>query len=294
MRTSIDWRFVLATVRRPLLPLWFGAFAVLMLYNYGTHGFLLLDIAVYREAASAALIGGDPWSASVNGLTFAGPPPTLLLFVPLTLVSVEVATVAMTAVFVGAAVWSVRRLALPIWWILFPPVFESLIIGNPDVLVLALLLARGPIAGLAVVAKVYAVIPLLIQRRRPALLLGAAVSALSLPLWAAFVGNLDAVTGSLDSQSKGFSAWGTWWMIPVAAALWVLRRRGAEWLIVPSLWPHTQTHYAAMSLPVMRHYPVAAAIVGLGTPLAPVIAVIVVALQVRLGIGGPPPEGAKR
>lgn len=287
MRREIDWPSVLATVSPLILPLWFGAICVVMVYNYGTARFLLLDIAVYREAAQAALSGGDPWRASVSGLTFAGPPPTLLLFVPLAFVSIEVATVVMTGVLAAAAVWSIRRLGLPLWWILFPPVFESLIVGNPDVLVLALLLARGPVAGLAAVAKVYAVIPLLAQRRWGALLLGAAVSALTLPLWPAFLASIDTVAGSLDAQSEGVSAWGTWWMVPAVAALWALRRRGAEWLVVPAIWPHTQTHYGALSLPVMRHYPLAAAIIGLGTPLAPAIAVIVVALQVRLGIGGP-------
>jgi hypothetical protein len=153
--TGIRWGFVIGTVVPLLLPLWFAAFAVLLIYNYGTHGFFFLDIAVYREAAIAALSGTDPWSAEVEGLVFAAPPPTLLLFLPVAFMPLEVAVILVSAVLVSASIWSIRRLRLPLWWILFPPLFECLIVGNPDALVLAFLLVRGPMAGLAVVAKVY-------------------------------------------------------------------------------------------------------------------------------------------
>lgn len=287
---GIRWRFIATSVARLLLPMWFAIYGALMVQNLVSHDFQFIDIEVYRTAAGAALAGEDPWAPRPGALAFAGPPPTLLLFVPLTLVSLEVAIVVVTAILVVAAVWAVRRLELPLWWVLFPPVLECLIVGNPDVLVLAFLLARGPLAGLAVVAKVYAVIPLIYQRRWKALALGSAVSALTLPLWPAFIADLGSITGSLDVQSEGFSAWGTWWMLPTLLALWMLRRKGAEWLVVPGLWPHTQTHYGAMSLPVMHRYPIAAAIVGLGTPLAPPIAIIVIALQERLGLGPGPDE----
>jgi hypothetical protein len=285
---GIRWRFIATSVARLLLPLWFVIYGVLMAQNLIGHDFAFIDIEVYRTAAAAALAGQDPWAPQPGALAFAGPPPTLLLFLPLTLVPLEVAIVIATAAFAVAAVWAVRRLGLPLWWVLFPPVLECLIVGNPDVLVLAFLLVRGPLAGLAIVAKVYGIIPLVYQRRWPAVALGSAVAALTLPLWPPFIASLGAVSASLDSQSEGFSAWGTWWMIPTVLALWFLRHKGAEWLVVPGLWPHTQTHYGAMSLPVMSRYPVAAAIVGLGTPLAPPIAIIVIALQERLGLGPEP------
>jgi hypothetical protein len=284
-RSGIQWDFVLTTFIRLLLPLWFVAYALLMIHNYATHGFLFLDIAVYREAAIAALAGGDPWAAEVGGLVFAAPPPTLLLLVPVAFLPLELAVVVVSIALTAASVWAIRRLALPLWWILFPPLFECLIVGNPDALVLAFLLVRGPVAGLAVVAKVYGIIPLIYQRRWGAVLLGCGLSLLTLPLWPDFFASLADINESLDTQTQGFSAWGTWWMLPTALALWVLRRKGAEWLVVPGLWPHTQTHYAAMSLPVMHRYPIAAAIVGLGTPLAPPIAIIIIALQERLGLG---------
>ena len=107
----------------------------------------------------------------------------------------------------------------------------------------------------------------------------------SLPLWPAFFANLTDIAHRLDAQSGGFSAWGSWWMIPAVIALWVLRRRGAEYLVAPGLWPNTQTHYAAMSLPVVHRYPIAAAIIGLQSPLAPAIAIILMAIQERWQIG---------
>jgi hypothetical protein len=236
---------------------------------------------VYRDAALAVLHGQDPWSLSTNRVAFAGPPPTLLLVLPLAFVPLPLAIGLTTVVLVAAAWWSIRRLGLPLWWLLFPPISESLIAGNPDVLVLAFLLVRGPLAGLAVVAKVYAVIPLLLQRRWKALLLAAGISGLTLPLWPMFIRGMPVVMETLDAQAQGFSAWGSWFLIPTTIALWSLRHRGAEWLVVPALWPDTQTHYAAMSVPAVRRYPLAAAIIGIGVSLAPPLAVVVMAIQER-------------
>jgi len=290
--SGIRWRFIATSVARLLLPLWFVIYGALMAGNLISHDFQFIDIEVYRTAAAAALAGQDPWAVQPGALAFAGPPPTLLLFMPLTFVPLEVAIVVATAVFVGAAVWAVHRLGLPLWWVLFPPVLECLIVGNPDVLVLAFLLVRGPLAGVAVVAKVYGIIPLVYQRRWGSVALGSILAALTIPLWPSFIANLGSIADNLDAQAEGFSAWGTWWLVPTLLALWFLRRKGSEWLVVPGLWPHTQTHYGAMSLPVMSRYPVAAAIVGLGTPLAPPIAIIIIALQERLGLGPPPSEEA--
>jgi hypothetical protein len=277
----IRWGVVAGTVGRVMLPIWFIAYDALILSNYSAGDWILRDAAVYREAAVSLLAGADPWAAQVGGLYFAGPPPTLLLYLPTAVVPLPVAVAAVTTVLIVAAIWSVRRLQLPLWWVLFPPIFESVIVGNPDVLVLALLLVRGPLAGLAVVTKVYAIVPLLLQRRWRALILGVAVSVLTLPLWPAFFLSLPSIAATLDIQSRGFSAWGSWFVVPTVIALWVLRRRGADWLVVPALWPNTQVHYAAMSLPVVRSYPIAAVVIGFGSPLAPAVAVIIVAVQSR-------------
>jgi hypothetical protein len=278
---GLRWRFVADAVLAIWLPLWFVIYDALVFDNLRSHGFLSVDVAVYREAAQRVLSGGDPWAAQAGSLAFAGPPPSLLPYLPTALLPLPVAVVVVTGVLLGAAAWTVRRLELPLWWILFPPVFESVVVGNPDVLVLALLLVRGPGAGLAAVVKIYALVPLVLQRRWRAIAVGLAVASLTLPLWPAFLANLPAVMASLAGQSEGFSAWGTWFMVPTLLALWVLRRRDAAWLAVPAIWPHTQIHYGAMSLPVLRRFPIAAAIVGLGTPLAAPLAIVIVAIQSR-------------
>jgi Glycosyltransferase family 87 len=145
------WRFVADAVIAAWLPLWFVIYDVLVFDNLRSHGFLSVDIAVYREAAQRIVSGGDPWAAQAGSLAFAGPPPSLLLYLPTAFMPLPAAVVLGTGLLLGAAVWAVRRLELPLWWILFPPVFESVVVGNPDVLVLALLLVRGRWAGLAAV-----------------------------------------------------------------------------------------------------------------------------------------------
>lgn len=280
-RVGIQWRYVLRRAQALALPLWFVAYAVVIAYHYTSNGYLGVDVDVYREAARTAIVGGDPWAIQSSGLVFAGPPPTLLFYIPTIFLPLELATALVMFVGVAASFWVVRRLDLPLWWVLFPPVFESILVGNPDVLVLAFLVARGPVGWLAAVLKVYAFVPLILQRRWVEVIVAIIVSALTLPLWPLFMGNLANVVGSLDSQSAGYSAWGTWFIIPTVIALGALRRRGASWLAVPAVWPHTQMHYAAMSLPVVRHHPVAAAIIGLQIPLAAPAAVVLIAVTTR-------------
>lgn len=121
---GIRWRFIATAVVRLLLPLWFVIYGTLLVLNLVGHGFQFIDIEVYRAAAAAALAGRDPWALQPGALAFAGPPPTLLLFMPLTFVPLEVAIVVATTAFVVAAIWAVRRLGLPLWWVLFPPVMR--------------------------------------------------------------------------------------------------------------------------------------------------------------------------
>jgi hypothetical protein len=277
----VNLRFVRSAVVSMLLPIWFAIYAVVSVVNFAIKGFLGIDFIIYRHAAEVALAGGNPWAIEPNLMPFAGPPPTLLFYVPLALIPLPVAMVVAMSLTAAAAVWAIRHLGLPLWWLLFPPLFDALIGGNPDALVLPLLLVSGPLAGLAAVLKAYALVPLILQRRWGAVAIAAAVSTLSVTQLPNFVASATTV-GNVLGTSARLSAWGTWLAIPVIAALWLQRRRGAEWLIVPALWPNTQGHYAAMSLPVVRHYPLAAAMIGLNIPLAPPLAVIAVAVEDRI------------
>ena len=273
---------VLETSRRFALPVWFLIISVDRVVTAIAQGFVGIDLRIYRDAATAALHGGNPWSETAGGGYFAAPPPTLLFYLPTAFVSLPVATVAAFLIGIAAGVWIIRRLDLPWWWLLFPPLVESILTGNPDAPVLALVLLPGAAAGLGAGLKVYAVIPLLAQGRWRAIAVSCAVIVLSLPLWPDFIASLDTVASAFDAQAVGLSAWGTWAMIPALWALYVLRRDGAEWLAVPALWPNTQSHYGTLAMPALKSSRLAAAIMSLAIPFAPVVAVLVLAAQVIL------------
>jgi len=229
--------FILVTAERTL-----GAFRL------GTFG---IDLRVYRAAAEVALQGGDPWSASVGGIPFAAPPPTVLAYLPAALLPESVAIVLYGGVMLAAAVIALRAVRVPLWWLLFPPISDSLIVLNPDVVVIALLVALPRFASLAVVLKVYAAVPLALAGRWRALGGGLLLCLLSAPWWSDFLAAGPAIEASFVRYTfGGTSAWGTWLMVPTILALAILRHRGAEWLAVPALWPYTQLHYSALALPV--------------------------------------------
>jgi hypothetical protein len=277
-RRPIDWRFIVSRIVPVLLPLWFAMFAIQTLSYFVDHDLIGIDLAIYRHAAEVALAGGNPWAVDSPLPAFAAPPPTLLLYLPLTFLPLAVATVLVMTAQLLAAGWAIRRLGIPLWWLLFPPLFDALIVGNPDALVLPLLLVRGPLAGLAGVLKLYALVPLLLQRRWTAILVAAAVSAISLPQLPNFLAQLPMV-GAVLASGEPLSAWGTWLVVPVLLALWVLRRRGAEYLVVPALWPNARSQYGTMALIAVHRYPIAAALIGLNTPLLPPLAVIAMAVE---------------
>jgi len=275
----LDLRFVARVVGRTLLPMWFFLSSGLTLYHFASQDLLGIDARLYRFAALQALSGADPWAVHADGTAFAGPPPTLLLYLPSALLPDAVATAVIVGLGLAASIWAVRRLELPLWWLLFPPLFEAVIVGNPDALVLAVLLVRGPLAGVAAGLKIYALIPLMLARRWSALAVAAVVVAASLPLLPAFLGSLRSVSAVLDQQTAHLSAWGTWLVVPTLIALVALRRRGAEWLVVPALWPNSQRHYAAISVPAVSKSPIGAALMSLQLPLAPAAAVMYMAVE---------------
>jgi hypothetical protein len=272
--------FVLESTARLALPVWFLIISVDRVITLVMQGRFGLDLRLYRAAAIVALDGGNPWSAFPGGGFFAAPPPTLLFYLPTAFVSLPVATAAAMIVGIGSALWIVRRLELPWWWLAFPPLVESIVVGNPDAEVLALVLVAGPVAGLGAALKVYAAIPLLAQRRWRALAVTVGVFALSLPLWPDYVASLETVRQALAAQAVTLSAWASWVLVPAIVALYALRRHGSEWLVVPAMWPYTQAHYATIAMPALKSSRLAAAIMSLAIPLAPVAAVLAFAAQV--------------
>jgi hypothetical protein len=248
------------------LPTWFVILSVNRAFVCWANGWLAIDLRIYRHAAQAWLGGANPWDSSVLGYRFAAPPPTLLPYVPLAIMPEPVAYAISIVVIGGGALLAIRTLRLPFWWILFPPIAESVLVQNPDAALVALLLVPTSAAAFAPLLKIYATIPLLLQGRFRTLLLSAIVVAPSLVLLPAFMARAGQVAFILQDQAASLSAFGTWLFLPAALALVALRGRGTSWLTVPVLWPATQLHYSSLALPVVASRPLLAAAFSLGIP----------------------------
>jgi hypothetical protein len=213
------------------------------------------DTRLYTDAARTWLSGGDPWSVSSLGIYFGAPPPTLLVFAPLTVLP---ETVAVWLVIFGSfalAALAFRSLGMPMWWLIAWPVVDGSLVGNPDVALLAVLtLNRGRLAWLAPFLKIYGLAPLIGDRRiRPLVIavIGLLVTAVILP-WSTWFAELPTISARLSEVSDTTSVYGNpILMVAGGIALLGLGLRRAGWLAVPVLWPYTQPHYLAMSLPAL-------------------------------------------
>ena len=214
----------------------------------------------------------------------------LLLFVPFTVLPVDLTRLIWVAAMLLVAIWVVRRLGLPGYWVAFPPMFQAIFLGHPEVLVLALLVLGGPLSGLAAVIKPYAAGPLLAERRWMAFLVAIAVVLITAPLlpWATFIADLPSITANLVRQNHGDSAFGN----PILMALAILAlaslglRRGL-WLSVPLLWPLAQPMYKTVSLPALS--PFLAMAWSIPVPGFTLIAVLVEAIVLRIASRRPLP-----
>ena len=224
-----------------------------------------LDATIYYRGVLAWLEGGNPWDAAVlvNGFPYhyAGTPVTTVVMAPAALVSEEVFTLAWVVLTWVATIWTLRRLGFPLWWLLFPPIAEALFSANPQLVVLALLVANHSAASaLATALKVYAFIPLLGETRWRQIAVAVAFSAATFivapGLWLDYFRQFGEISSRLEYESlQGLSAF----YFPVLLAVTVLAllilalrdRRAAGWLAVPAVWPSSQFHYSTMALPVM-------------------------------------------
>jgi hypothetical protein len=265
--------FVEAPDRRKLLHAagvvalcgWFAYWVRDSCWSIPTDGRLGIDGRIYYRAAQAWLNGHDPWSAGVpvSGFRFdfAGPPPTVLGFAPLAMLPEDVFTALWLSISVAAAVYTIRRLKQPMWWLLFPPLVQGVLVGNPQVLCLAVLLAGSDwLRALAIPLKAYAGLPMLAERRWRALgilIVASAVSFAIWPgLWLTYLGEFGTISDRITAQSfGGFSASRDTTLLVVTAAaigaLALVDLRAAGWLSVPALWPSSQFFYSAFALPVM-------------------------------------------
>ena len=169
-----NWRKLLHASGSVALCGWFAYWVRDSCWSIPTDGRLGIDGRIYYRAAQAWLDGHDPWLAGVpvSGFRFdfAGPPPTVLAFAPFAVLPEDVFNAVWLTITVAAAVYTIHRLRRPMWWLLFPPLVQGVLVGNPQVLCLAVLLAGSDwLRSLAVPLKAYAALPMLAERRWRAL-----------------------------------------------------------------------------------------------------------------------------
>lgn len=261
---SIDWAY-LRRAAGLLLPIVFLPLAAADAVASVAAAWLGADAHLYYRASAIWLSGGSPYDAIHIHLGrvfhYVALPTTTVLLAPVTALPENVFVVGWVVVQACAAVYLVRRLKLAWWWLAFPPLVHGVLAGNPSPLLLALLIAAHPLAkSLAVLLKVYAVIPLIGERHWRSILiaggLGLASIALAPALWVEFIkGSAGRTDRLLTESTGGFSAFGNPLLMigAVVALLLIARRdlRAAGWLAPIALWPGSQFHWSTLAMPLM-------------------------------------------
>jgi hypothetical protein len=272
-----------AALRGIGLPAWFVAIDLLWIARPEVLG---IDARHYQRAATAWLEGGNPWLVEQSGFQYAAGPHTLLLYVPTRWLPLEAAVGLWLAVGIGASVWLIRRLRLPVWWLLFPPLFHAIWNGNPQTIMVALLVQGSAVAAAASAAvKLYALVPLL-WRPRQLIVAGALLGATLLVLpWELYLDTGFGIGSHLTTAWNG-SAWRIpILLVPTIVALWIIRRRGGEWFAVPAVFPATQFYYVSTALPAVAGRPVLAAALAVPVPLlVPAVVILLAMREVRPGL----------
>lgn len=242
-----------------LVPVAFASVTAVVLYKYVLFPQLVgLDASLYASASAAWARGDDPWLTSQHGIFYAAPPPSLLPYLPFIWMPAGLVSLVWVSGSAVLAVMTIRALRLPIWWVAFPPMVDGILVGNANIAVLAcLVLLSGRLAPLSIFLKVYAVVPLIGERRWRAVTVGAVLivlTAIVLP-WGLWFAQLETINRNLEQTSATTSVFGQPILMLIATtALLSLGVRRAGWLAVPLLWPHTQLHYAAISVPGLTPY----------------------------------------
>ncbi len=213
-----------------VLPLWFLGWSAIRIQQLGWTGlswdlsFIGRDFWIYRNAALNLISGVDPWQASSswNGANwhFAALPTAAQVFVPFAWLEPSVAIAIFVVLTVVTLVAGLRTLGLPIWWLLFPPTMEGLVAGNPQILVIGLLLvAAGPIRtraaaiavpvarAVAIALKVYALVPTIARMEKRSLVAGGLFLAISIGLaagvWQSYLAQFGMISTRVVTESNG-------------------------------------------------------------------------------------------
>jgi hypothetical protein len=266
------WERAAAFLRRPIVPgartrvgdlaliTWFAALSAFSILSSILENAFGWDALIYSHAARALLAGENPWGPAGATALYAGPPPGLLPYLPFAAVPDPIVAGAWVVIAGACAIYVVRHLGLPAWWLLFPPVVVAILAGSTALPVIALLVRGGALAeGIGVAFRPYAAVPLAVLGRWRGTLAAAAIVIVTAPFldWPRYLADFAGITATLAEQSKGGqSAAVVPWLIPVAAiCVLLLGRKRAAWLIVPALWPFTQGYYGVIALPVVAGVP---------------------------------------
>lgn len=283
--------WIRSLVGRFWLPLWFAANSgVAIVYAARDTTLWYFDARLYLLATQAWVAGEDPWAVELAGNFYAAPPPSLLPLLPLAVLPIDLGVAIIAALVIGAAILSVRLLRLPWWWLLFPPLIQSILSANVQALLLPLILiGAGPVA---VFLKVYAAVPLLLLARWRAILIAGVLLVATAPLlpWALYLSELGAINARLVDQTNValptlvLAAFAP----PAVVAMWIVGRERAAWLAVPALWPSQQYYYGSLAMGAKSG--VAAAIVAFPIAGSGLWALLILALlEWRRGVRPPPP-----
>jgi hypothetical protein len=263
------------------LQAWFVAIDLLW---FAKPDVLAIDARHYQRAASAWLAGGDPFAVMEGQVAYVAGPHTLLFYAPTSVLPLTLATWAWMVAGLVAAVWVIRRLGLPIWWLLFPPLAHAIWNGNPQTISLALLLAGGSIAAsVAVLLKLYTGLALAFRWRDAVIAAVVLVATLPFVPWQLYLDHSATISEHLASSWNG-SAWRFPLLVPfVVLAIWIVRTEGGAWYAVGALWPGTQFYYVSMALPAIVKRPLICAALALPVPLmTPVIVMLLAARHLVL------------
>jgi hypothetical protein len=299
----LPWLQALAT--RYLLPAWFTIWSIYVVGGILQWGGIGGDALIYHRAVTTWLAGGSPWDAAIVGPSgdsfhFYALPPAVILLAPFGLLPEAWVQLVGVVIQAAAAIYVVRRLELPWWWLLFPPIMSGVLAANPSIALLAVLIASGPVVkAIGPVLKVYAVLPLLGEGRWRALAIAGGFTALTVVLWPGlwnqFVTGATAREAQLMAESNGgFSAYqyGLGVTALVGVALLILAwfdRRAAGWLAPIAVWPASQFHWATLALPLRT--PWLAATLAVHVQGLPVVAVLGYILW-RCGRQNRPPQNS--
>jgi hypothetical protein len=287
--TSSEWspayvlRFLAEVTGRCVVPILF-VWVFIVRFGLPPHSLPWFgdDARLYFDATSTWISGGDPWQVrSFVGNFFAGPPPCLLLNLPLLPLGRTFAVYFWTLADVAAILGAIRYYRLPWWWVIYPPFLEATLVGSANLALLGLILLGG--GGIAALTKPFAIPGMLGENRWRGVVAAGLLGLVTLPLlpWQMFLGEFGTINANLAAQSPNPDGQPLVFMACVTLALLALGRTGLL-MATPALWPHAQIHYAVYSLEAIRRSRILAISTSLALAPYGVLLVAYVAVAKRL------------